>query len=604
MSRSHGAGRRRSLGLAAIRSAATALAVLLAGAAAAQSFQWRDVVQDVTIQPDGQVVVDDTRTLWTDGDFGEAFICVELENGQSLTLLDGSGALGPGPSARAFSQPCEAGTEVVVHNDQRVSERRVRFVYRLSGTVEPFSDVVQWYWNLVQLDHPPVLGYRLTVHAPGPMAAPFDAYVHRYANPEQPVVSLSDDRSTLNVRLGSIPKGDGVEVRYLMDPALFSVKGSRAGFQRLLQDETRIAKGQSRARALDAVRGSIVWAILPLLALVWLATRVWGAYNRYGREPSVPSMKYPFEPPSDLPPAAVTAARMQTFSAGAMGSAFHATIMDLARRGYGEFTPKGKKFEMRLTGKAKDGLLPFEADVLGYLESAARTHRRGDPSYLEFSELKAYSQSHASSFMQRWSRKVRAWLEDRWNGPLVSEPSRKATRLWAGRGVLVALALGAGAVATVGAARAAFIAGAVLAVVCVAIAGASLPAWREDLAPEIYGWNGFKRTLTDYTRMKDAPLDFFRLWDVYYCYAAALGVAAAYLKTLQRAAPLAGVDEGTMLRSGAWMGAASAHDLASLSTSVSSLSSALSAASASASSGGSSGGGGGGGGGGGSSGGR
>ena len=104
--------------------------------------------------------------------------------------------------------------------------------------------------------------------------------------------------------------------------------------------------------------------------------------------------------------------------------------------------------------------------------------------------------------------------------------------------------------------------------------------------------------------MPDAPDDFFKLWDRYFVYAAALGVAAQFLKNLQRAAPLKGIDERTLARQGSWMGAANASDLASLSRSVQSLSSALASASASASSGGSSGGGGGGGGGGGSSGGR
>jgi uncharacterized membrane protein len=104
--------------------------------------------------------------------------------------------------------------------------------------------------------------------------------------------------------------------------------------------------------------------------------------------------------------------------------------------------------------------------------------------------------------------------------------------------------------------------------------------------------------------MKDAPPDFFGLWDRYYVYAAALGVAERYLKTLQRVAPARGFDEGQMARQAAWLGVSNASDLGSMSRSISSLSSALARSGASASSGGSSSGGGGGGGGGGSSGGR
>ncbi len=601
------------LALSARRAVAGALLVLLLAATgsalAAQRFEWRDVVQDVTVAPDGSVTVVDTRTLWTDGDFGEAFICVGHAAGQTVTLLpQRSGALDAGPPARAYSQPCDHGTEVVVHQDRRVSSRRVRFAYRLGGTTDAYSDVVQWYWNVVQLDHPVIRGFHLTVHLPGPMAAPYDAYVHRYGNPEKPTVRLSQDRSTLTVAFDRIPRGDGVEVRYLMDPALFDLHGTQPGMKRLLADELRVAGVQRRNRALDRFRSHWLWGLVPLLLLLWLAAGVWRAYLRNGREPRVPAMRYPFEPPSDLPPAAVTAMRMQTFNSSSMGPAFFATIMDLARRGFGTFAPKGRRFEMRLDPtRSEDDLQPFERDVLGYLRNAAKTHRRGDPDFLEFSELKAYSRQHGQTFVRAWGKRVRAWLEDRRGGGLVSRASRAATRRWGGLAVLAGLLLGGGAALALGSARVLFAVGAGLALALAATAAASLPAWREELAPEIYGWQGFRRTLTDYTRMKDAPLDFFGLWDRYYCYAAALGVADRYLKTLARAAPLAGVDEGALLARGAWLGVHPGSGITSLSgmaSAVQSMSSALAAASASASSGGSSAGGGGGGGGGGSSGGR
>src|SRR5688572_7914728 len=118
----------------------TCLLALLTASAYAQSYQWRDVVQDVQIRSDGSVIVDDTRTLWTDEDFGEAFICIPLQASQNITLLEGSGALGPGPDATAYTQSCAGGTELVVRNQRRVSERRVRFHYQLDGAVDFYSD--------------------------------------------------------------------------------------------------------------------------------------------------------------------------------------------------------------------------------------------------------------------------------------------------------------------------------------------------------------------------------------------------------------------------------------------------------------------------------
>ncbi|HET9027520.1 MAG TPA: DUF2207 domain-containing protein [Trueperaceae bacterium] len=574
---------------------------LLLSAAFAQSYLWSDVVQVVQIMADGSVIVDDTRTLSTDADFGEAFICVKLTPSQRLTLLDGSGALGNGPSSTAYQQQCSGGTEVVVRNSTRVKERRVRFVYRLENSLDVRSDVAQWYWQILEQEHPPVRGYHLTVTAPGPSPAPYDAYVHRFGNTELPTVVLSADRSQLDVSFNRIADGDGVEIRFLMDPALFEVKSTRPGMEEFLQDEAKVAGVQT----LMQIRRSPWWALLPLALFGITGSGAIGAYRRFGREPQLETMKYPFEPPSDLPPAAVTSILQQT--AATMGPAFHATIMDLMRRGYGEFDTsvnKGKDFAINLNAKTDAGnLQPFELDVLNYLHAAAAP---GTPERLSSQELKAYSQRRASTFMAAWGPKVRKWLEAKFGGPLTSQESREAAKRASRRlllGALVSLVL---AFVLAGTASAIAIALTVAQVIAAILAGIGIMAWRPEVAAEVYGWKGFKRTLTDYTRMKDAPLDFFKLWDVYYCYAAALGVADAYLKTLQKAAPLAGVDESVMMSRATWMTSGNYSSLAnmsSLSRSISSLSTALNSASASASSGGSSSGGGGGGGGG-SSGGR
>ena len=585
------------------------IAALLVGAAHAR-FEWRDVVQNVTIDRDGSVVVVDERTLWTDEDFGEAFICIGHAADERVTLLEGSGAISPGPSATALQQSCEdgsAGTEVVVRQDQRVRERRVRFVYRLDGTVDVYRDVVQWYWNLIQLDHEPIVGYRLTVTAPGPMAAPYDAYVHRYANPEEPRVALSEDRRVLTVAFDRIPRGDGAEIRYLMDPTLFAERGTRDGFEALLQYEARIAGVQQTQRLLESVRGHPAWGLLPLAWMIWLARGIWGAYRRVGREPRTDGMKYPFEPPSDLPPAAVVPLLQQHTQSTTMGPAWFATIMDLARRGFARFEGEGRRLAIVLDrGLDASGLEAFERQVLDYLGAAAAVPRgrERDVDRVDLKGLEAYGTTHAQKFLTAWTPIVVKWTEGFMGGPLTTPESRKAANFWAARAGLAVLPAIGLAFLTVDLARGLAIAGGAAAVVAAITAAAALPSWRAEVAKEREGWLGFKRTLTDYSRMKDAPPDFFQLWDRYYVYAAALGVAEKYLKTLQRAAPARGMDQQQMVRQATWMGAANAGNLAAMSRSITSLSSALAKSGASASSGGSSSGGGGGGGGGGSSGGR
>jgi uncharacterized membrane protein YgcG len=693
------------------------LLLMLPGSAFA-AFEWRDVAQQVSIRADGSVHVSDERTLWTDEDFGEAFICINLAPGQTLTLLPDSGALGPGPSARAYTQACEdgsGGTELVIENSSRVQQRRVHFSYRLDNTLDYYFDVVQWYWQLLDTDSPPVRGYRLTVEAPGAMEQPYDAIVYRFGNPQLPQVSLSDDRSTLKVSFRTVPAGYGVEVRYLMDPRLFTRKSEVPGLEQLLRDITTLENinvpgspavvldsspatlpnrtdtvtlsgstsgtrvtqvrvglnggpsaqcegtaqftctvsnlpvqhnrlqvialdeagragvadaGVTRLSMLDTLRSDPWLGLAGLALLVWAFLSLLQAKRTF-HDPKLDTMLYPFEPPSDLPPAAVPALLTKHFQASAMNPAFHATIMDLARRGYGVFTGRKNRFSMDVNvTKSTDGLLDFEIDVLDFLRQAALTGQagpvggflqqmlgrpapavEGDLVPLDETALKKYARTR-TGFVEKWATKVRSWVTARFGGRLLTADSVRASHRWLVITALLLVGQVIFAALTLGPARISFTSLAVLTLPLFGLA-VSLQSWKPDVAAEVYGWQGFRRTLTDYTRMKDAPDDFFILWDRYFVYAAALGVARQYLKNLERAAPLRGIDETAMVSRAAWIGSYSAlgsiSSLSEFSGAVSdmsrSLSSSLSSAGVSASSGGSSSGGGGGGGGG-SSGGR
>jgi uncharacterized membrane protein len=585
----------------------TFLVVSLLASAALARFEWRDVVQEVEIRGDGSVVVHDERTLWTDGDFGEAFICVPLATGQRLTLLDATGAVSPGPAAVGATAPCDGGTEVIVRQETRVQERRVRFAYRLDGTVSGHADVVEWYWNVLERFGPPVVGYRLKAVAPGPMAAPYDAYVMRYGNPERPEVTLSPDRRVLRVAFERVPADEGVEVRWLMDPALFEIALGERALERLLEDQTRLSGIEERGQLARALRAHPLWGLLPAGALAWLIAGVAGAWHRLGREPRVDVMRYPFEPPSDLPPAVVTTLLNQLTSSSSAGPAFFATIMDLARRGFIRFEGEGRRLVVHLEPDGDVAALEaFERSVLRYLERASTSgpSARRDPRSVTLAELTAYGRTHAQRFLASFTTSIVAWGEGFFGGPYTTAESRAQRDRWTVRAVLVAVACGLLAWLTLDAAMALAIAGIVVSGLMVVIAAVALPAWRPEIAHERAQWIAFRRTLTDYSRMRDAPPDFFAMWDRLYVYAAALGVAQRYLRTLARAAPRAGADGRSLAQQASWLGAARASDLAQVSRSVSQLSSALASAGVSASAGGSSSGGGGGGGAGGSSGGR
>lgn len=211
-------------------------------------WEWRDVRQVIEIRANGTILVEDTRTLWTDtDDFGEAFLCITHGPQIDLTMLPGSGSVDGGPPMPYREADCAsgaAGTELIVGElDTRYQQRRVRFLYLLEGALQVHGDVVQWYWEIYGRENEPdAMGYHLTVTVPGAMDAPYDAYVHRFNNPEIPIVTLSSDRSRLDVLFDRIPSGQGLEIRYLMDPTVFMVEGTGEQLHVYLEDEARIAQ--------------------------------------------------------------------------------------------------------------------------------------------------------------------------------------------------------------------------------------------------------------------------------------------------------------------------------------------------------------------------
>jgi uncharacterized membrane protein len=570
-----------------------ALLLLLFGALGHAQGEWRDVVQTITVAADGSTTFDTEITAFVgNGDFGEVFMCVEHGPSQ-LTLLPTSGVVRASSSGEAFTQPCTDGTELVVRLAQRTREARVRISYRLDNTLDLYRDVAQWYWNLLPRDRPTIVGYRATIDAPGPMAAPFEAYVMRYQNPERPTVTLAEDRSRLEIRFQRIPRGDGVEVRYLMDPALFTQRGSQLGMERLLREQA----ATSQVAWSDRLRTTPWLGLMPLALILYLAWGIFGAYQRVGREPRTDGMRYPFEPPRDLPPAAVTAMLQQNFSPTAMGPAWFATIMDLARRGLISFRGEGRNFIIVLDpGADASGLESFEREVLDYLKAAQLTRKRtGQPNELPLETLERYGVRHARPFLNRWGPHVRKWIEGFLGGPLTTPASEQATKQWTTR-TFIGLALPFTLIfVTDGPAQFLMFASFGALALLLVTAHYALPAWRPEVAKEVAGWTGFKRTLSDFSRMKDAPPDFFNLWDRYYVYAAALGVAERYLRTLGRVAPTrTDTDQQRLASRAAWMGATNLRSLRDVSRSVQRLQGALAKAGASASSGGSSSGGGGG----------
>ena len=72
----------------------------------------------------------------------------------------------------------------------------------------------------------------------------------------KPIVRLSDDRDRLEVAFDRIPADTPLEIRWLMDPAVFTVEGSGERLEAFLEDEARVAGVLVRERRMGQLRRS------------------------------------------------------------------------------------------------------------------------------------------------------------------------------------------------------------------------------------------------------------------------------------------------------------------------------------------------------------
>lgn len=61
--------------------------------------------------------------------------------------------------------------------------------------------------------------------------------MHTYDNPQEPWVTLDDERRTLTVALHHIPPFHGVEVRWLMPPELLTITGWGERLEEFVREE-------------------------------------------------------------------------------------------------------------------------------------------------------------------------------------------------------------------------------------------------------------------------------------------------------------------------------------------------------------------------------
>ena len=297
----------------------------------------------------------------------------------------------------------------------------------------------------------------------------------------------------------------------------------------------------------------VIPAILILLVVYWLFGREFK--TGYDRE-------YEQEPPSDLAPALVPTLLRQGGEAGSYE--FTATLFDLIRRDVYNSKPvtteistfaglhKTQLSDLELSpGKPDATLLPWEQDVANVVDGVL------DGGTEDLSKFRGKIESKRTSMAPRFTAfkshiskevKTRKWFLDMGIVPLTI-----AFLVFVAVGVLLFIdaasrwrptyvrwsdveLIGLGVASIINA-------------LVIAFGMTRRPLWRRcsrDCVTEAEKWGAFRRYLTDFPRLKEAPPATLELWERYLVYGIAFGIAERVLQAAHIAMPEALAQQSTI----------------------------------------------------------
>ncbi len=423
-------------------------------------------------------------------------------------------------------------------------ERTFLLDYTLVGAVRRYSDVAEFYWKVVEDEHEPIDEVVVALQLPGPSPGLFKVFVHSAARPG--TLTFSDKMDRARVRQNEIPRNSFVELRVLSTPALFSeaTPVPEQRYAAILAQEKRNFIMSGVRKYLFIPLGIVLTIAIPLALLLVL-------YFRHGREPKLDyEAIYEHEPPRDAPPVAVPVIMYQSPDESSLTQPLFrgmmATLLDLARRGVVSVheVKQGRKrqYEFRLD-RPGGAVTSFDREVLDFFfQQVGAESGRFDEKM-----LKDYGTRHTSEtrlLIRELLRQGKEWWVAQLGAEFVERTSSRAYTLFVLAAVVgavlggLAIAFGVQAI-TGGPGRGSLPFGFTVAgAACVAfvLIGRAIRRWTPVAYLEHRRWHRFKKFLADFSAIEQAPVKLLAIWEQYYVYAVALGVADEFLKHVGRLA--------------------------------------------------------------------
>ena len=537
---------------------------VFASPAGAKSYWIESADVDITVNDDGSLSVTERIRYDFSGSFSGAYRDISLRSGESIrdiTVSDAGGAysLGGCVVLGCSSQPYSFGVasipgyvRIVWHYSAADQQREFTITYDMIGVASAYDDIVDV--NLkVWGDQWPVGASVVTarMHLPG-NPQPGEVYVWGHPYGIEGTTTLGDDGASPALTASNIPSESWVELRSAFPASLLtSTDGARVvagdGLALILDEESLFAAENEAAAqaARTGFRIGIAAAVTLSLGLILVT------YFRYGREPKVNyDQDYEHAPPTDRSPAEVGALMSQ---GKVSEKEFTATLFDLIRKGAISATPIKttrstwgglrqetiSDLELALTEKTT-GFRDYEQSVLTVVKRVLDTGPR--PLHQFRGDIRDDASANATTY-ESFRDKVldavkRAKLLDT-RGNLAS-----------GLTIFLAIVLLAGSIFILpgllggrpgGTEMAVLIAvgtgiGVTILVVVLSFRRVRVKRTKAG-ALEAARWDAFKRYLSDFSRLEDAPVISLELWDRFLIYAITFGVAQEVLEHARLHAP-------------------------------------------------------------------
>jgi uncharacterized membrane protein len=507
--------------------------------------------------PNGNVQVRQERAYNFQGSFSWAYLDLKKQGANNIKFIDIRDLNTGNVPSYSLSESSDI-LKVTWYYTANYEVKKFLITYEIEGAVKSYQDVAEFYWKVIEEEHEFIKDFHGEINLPEPSPNLFKVFIH--SNAELGTLTFSDDLKKATVDMRSIPKDSFVEFRVLTLPSIFSgisqIQSKK--YEAILNEEKGIFMSDQILSFTNSIIFYIILTIAPIIIFLYY-------YLRYGVEPKVDyQLKYEQEPPKDIPPMALAAMYGDDINISAKG--LLATIFDLARRGYIDIREERKKHLLgliekteqifKITKKGKDeltsksSLLDFEKDVLKLLFKDMSKNE----DELSSSEMTKWCKNHQSTVketVKKLNKDAESWFEKNYfkmYEPRSLRKSKKFLILLVLYGIVIFFVLTFNKLIPL-----LFILGPDLwfiifiVISFVVFLGANAIKKRTPEATlEMKKWDAFKRYISDFSAMKDAPTTLLHIWDRYLVYAVVLDVAKELLEniknlSLERNAPVAAV---------------------------------------------------------------